>query len=206
MGGFCNREKSPEKLYYHILRRISWSLFLKKHPYPCKNEKTSEDDNNPMETVNKGNAGKNKSRSHYQSSKNAPEQYLMLVPVIYPEIRKNENEYKNIVNTQGIFNYISCKEFKSFGPSCIRLGINKQMNADTENYCERYPYHAPYNSLFDRHFMDFFMKNTQIKSQHQEYENVESDPEVNAYSHVRCIRMQTYKKSPYPQELQSQAK
>jgi hypothetical protein len=51
--------------------------------------------------------------------------------------------------------------------------------------------------------MDFFMKNTKVKSQHQEYENVESDPEVNAYSHVLYIRLQTYKKSPYPEELQS---
>jgi len=131
-----------------------------------------------VKLVNKGNSCKDEYSSHYQRSQNTPEEYLVLVLRLYREVGENENENKNIVNTQGVFDYITCKEFQRFG--LAKLKKDKYV----ESQGKQNPNRTPDKGLFERNFVGIFIKNTKIKRKYRENKNMKPDPEKSVYLHL----------------------
>jgi hypothetical protein len=99
----------------------------------------------------------------------------MLILLLYSEICEYQNKYKNIVDTQRILDYIPGQKFKSF-----YLAEFKK-NENIEKQGKGNPDSAPYNSLFNRYSMCFFMKNPKVKGKDRENKDMESNPEIEAH-------------------------
>ena len=95
----------------------------------------------------------------------------MLVFFIYLEEGEDKDENENIINTQGVFNNITCKEFQGFGSAHIKI------DDCHKDHGKRYPDNCPDNRLFNRDPMQLPVKNSQIESQHDQNKNIKACPE-----------------------------
>lgn len=68
-----------------------------------------------MEFLKQGRSGKNKDYTHDQGSDDAPEEDFVLINGRDTKKGEYQDEDKDIVDTQSLFNHISCEEFKGFG-------------------------------------------------------------------------------------------
>ena len=62
-----------------------------------------------MEAVNQGHTREDQDSPHDQSAQNPPKQDLVLILGWNPEVRKDEQEDKDIINTQGLFDQVTGK-------------------------------------------------------------------------------------------------
>jgi hypothetical protein len=88
-----------------------------------------------MEFMYEFNASEDKNHSHYQCSKNSPEQHLVLIACWYTEVGEDHDDDKNIVNAQGFFNEVSSKKFQR----CLLIKIIKyekvEQHSQTDPNC-----------------------------------------------------------------------
>src|SRR5688572_23818854 len=94
----------------------------------------------------------------------------MLIGRRYIEIREDQNDHKDVVDTQRLLDQIPGKKLKRL------FFAELVVDENVEEKREEYPNAGPKQRFFDRNFFCLTVKYSKIEEKHQCDEHVETDP------------------------------
>src|SRR6266852_5875239 len=121
--------------------------------------------------MDQGHAQADHSAAHHQRPKDPPEQYAVLVMSLHREVFEQQHKNEQIVHAERFFNQVAGEEFQRRSPAV------PVQQAEVEPERHHHPDHAPGPRLADRDDVRPAMEYTEVQRQHEQHEDVESDPE-----------------------------
>ena len=123
-----------------------------------------------MEFFNECNPDQDESPTHDERPEDTPKQHFVLVSGRDFEVGENDEKNEEVVDAERFFDQISGKKLKrGFMPVPI-------VYTDVEQQGNPNPHSAPNERLLDADFVRLSVENDQIHKQHNEHEDVESNP------------------------------
>jgi hypothetical protein len=120
-------------------------------------------------------ACKNKECTHENGSNDAPEQDFVLVLWRNLEKPEDHDEHEQIVDAQRFFDEVAGEEFKGF------LVSDKVIDANVEGNGQSDPEQTPEQGGFNFDDRILFMKNKEVKAEHNHDKNEKAYPKSNTY-------------------------
>src|SRR5690606_26847054 len=140
-------------------------------------KKPSENVDKPMEAMNEFDTREDKGYAHHQSTENPPKKHFVLILGWDMEVREDEYNDKDVVDTQRLFDQVPRKELDRVLLS--EIVINEQI----EGHGQGDPYPRPYQRILNGYSLRLAVKHPQIKGQHSQYEDVEKCPKEGGIAH-----------------------
>ena len=119
--------------------------------------------------VDEPDAGENEDRSQDQGSDNPPKQHAVVVFTGDVEITEDEDKDEEIIDRERLFDPVSGLELGK------GLGISTPVKEGAESHGKADPNHGPNTGLLGGDNVAFFVKNAEVKRQHQEYDHPKYD-------------------------------
>ena len=144
-------------------------------------QEEAEEAQNPFETLNHCRTSEDKDATQHQGTKDAPEEYFVLVFALDAEEREQHEEHKEVVHRQRLLNEIACQKLHCL---FVRLDRIPEVDSCTEQQRHANPYGGHLKCFFHTDFMlTFLAEHLQVGNQHNEYQYVENNPSPQGHSH-----------------------
>src|SRR5690606_36255136 len=101
---------------------------------------------------------------------------------------KNQNKHEKVVDRKCFFYPVSCLIFREIICDAIRFVQNPPDHA-AEYHRQGNPNQSPDESFFVRNCVVFFVENTQIQQQHNDYCNAKSPYQPRVVNHVVFMKI-----------------
>src|SRR5438128_11462581 len=140
----CHRYQATEELEHRILVRMDLFIFLHGHFDAGHNEQGAEDIEDPVQPLEQRNASKNEHGPYHQCTKNPPEEDCVLVARWHLEIREDQHEDKDVIDTERLFDQVAGEEFERW------LWPIPGIHAESEEESQSDPEATPEERFFQR--------------------------------------------------------
>ena len=115
-----------------------------------------------MEGLEEGGANHYENGAHNQRSENAPKQHPVVICSRHRKVRKDQDEYENVINAERVLDEVTRKELQSF------LRSEFDIDPDTEHGGQAHPGNTPQERFPHSHGVRLAMKDAQINDQKEE--------------------------------------
>ena len=132
-----------------------------------------------MKALDQGNAEPDHDAAHDQCANNSPDQHAMVRDRRYFEIGEDENENKDVIDAQRVFDQIAGKEVER------ALGALQSHYDQAEGERKRDPEQGPPRSRAHAQLAIAVLELSQVGCQCNENTNMERDPKPNTGRHRR---------------------
>jgi hypothetical protein len=145
-----------------IALEVPGFIAFPKHVNAGEEQEHAEDGKNPVEARDEHGAGRDHEAASDERAKNAPGEDAMLYAVVDLEGAENDEEDKEIVNTEGFFDDVAGEEFHA------SLGTEPVPDEKAKTKSEANPEGAKEHSFSDGDLVGFAMKDTQIEGERKQ--------------------------------------
>jgi hypothetical protein len=130
-----------------------------------------KDIDDPVKSLNQRDPGNDEDGSQDNGTENSPEEDLMLIARGDFEVGEDEQEDKDIVHAEGLFDQVTRQKLKRF------LGAIPEVNSHIEEKCQGNPDSTPDEGFSNMDDMSLALENLQIQDEHCKDEKIKDHPE-----------------------------
>src|SRR5580698_4613327 len=174
---------APQSFYCRVRRWIDLMFTGKSEPDAAINQQRPQDVENPVETLDQANPGKNEEAPHQQRAEDSPKQDAVLMLLGYREIAEDHKEEEEIVHAEGEFEHVASDEFER------HLAPLPEKDHSGKGRGQADPHGAPGKSLAGAHDAAAAVEDKKIQQQHGQREKVEQNPKVEQRASLKEIRI-----------------